>query len=439
MSSEKIKLANWVIENTLKHGANEAAVSTTKQRQVDIEFRDKKLDKLKESTQNSLTLQVYYDHKFSSHTTNDLKKETLKKFIEEAVASTKYLAQDKYRALPNSKYYPKKTDIDLKLLDKEYENVKPDFRINTAKEIEEIAMAQSDQIISTTAGYSDTYYETTKVHSNGFTGETKSTQFWAGAEVTVKDGEKGRPSDWYWGGARFLKDLPKAEKLAKEAVRRASRKIGQKKFESGKYTMLVENRTGGRLFGMLQGPLGGQALQQKSSYLDGMLNKKIASDILTMIDDPLIEKGLGSRFYDGEGLAAKKRMIIENGILINYYIDNYYGKKLGMEPTSGSTSNIVFNYGKKSLEEMIKEIKKGILVTSFIGGNSNNTTGDFSLGIVGQLIENGEIIAAVNEMNISGNGKDFWNKLVEVGNDPYPYSSRRIPTIMFEDINFSGI
>jgi PmbA protein len=439
MSSEKIKLANWVIENTLKNGANEAAVSITKQRQVDIEFRDKQLDKLKESTQNSLTLQVYYEHKFSSHTTNDLKQKTLKKFIEEAVTSTKYLAHDKFRELPDPKYYPKNIDKDLKLMDKNYDKVESDFRVNTAKEIEEIAMAQSDQIISTTAGYSDTYSETTKVHSNGFSGENKGTQFWAGAEVTVKDGEKGRPSDWYWGGARFLKDVPKPEKLGKEAVRRASRKIGQKKFDSGKYTMLVENRSGGRLFGMMQGPLGGQALQQKSSYLEGMLNKKIASDLLTMIDDPFIEKGLGSRLYDGQGLAAKKRMIIENGILNNYYIDNYYAKKLDLEPTSGSTSNIVFKYGEKSLDDMIKEVKKGILVTSFIGGNSNDTTGDFSFGIVGQLIQNGAISGAVNEMNISGNGKEFWNQLAEMGNDPYIFSSRRIPTMLFEDIDFSGI
>lgn len=437
--NEKIELANWVIKQTLKQGANEAAVSMSNQRQVDVEFRDKKLDKLKESTQNSLTLDIYYDHRFSSHSTNDLKKETLEKFIKEAVAATKYLAKDKYRELPDPKYYPQKTTKDLKLLDKTYEKVQSESRVQTAKEIEEIAMAESDKIISTTSGYSDIYYETVRVHSNGFTGETKGTQFWAGAEVTVKDGEKGRPSDWYWGGSRFLMDLPKPEKLGKEAVHRALRKIGQKKIESGKYPMIVENRSGGRLFGMLQGPLGGRALQQKSSYLEGMLNKKIASEILTMIDDPFIERGLGSRFYDGDGLAAKKRAIIENGILKNYYIGNYYGKKLGIEPTSGSSSNVVFNYGKKSLEEIIKEIPKGILVTGFIGGNSNSTTGDFSFGIVGQLIENGQITGAVNEMNISGNGKDFWNKLVVVGNDPYPYSSRRIPTLLFEDINFSGI
>jgi len=439
MSSEKVELANWVIKETKNCGANEAAVSISKQRQIDISFRDKKLENLKESTQNSLTLQVYADKKFSSHTTNDLKKETLTKFIEEAVASTKYLAKDEYRTLPDSKYYPRDFNKDLKLLDKKYDKVNSDERIQMAKEIEEIAMAQSDQIISSTTGYSDTFYETAKVHSNGFIGETKGTRFWAGAEVTVKDGEKGRPSDWYWGGTRFLNDLPKPEILAKEAVRRALRKIGQKKIESGKYDMIVENRAGGRLFSMLQEPLSGQALQQKSSYLDGMLNKQIASAKLTMTDDPFIEKGLGSRNYDGEGLAAKKRIIIENGILRNYYIDNYYAKKLEMLPTSGSTSNIIFNYGDKSADELIKLVKKGILVTGFIGGNSNSTTGDFSFGIVGQFIENGTIVGAINEMNISGNAQEFWKKLVEVGNDPYQFSSRQIPSLMFEEIHFAGI
>ena len=439
MSSEKIDLAQWAIKQTLKNGADEASVSITNQRSVDIEFRDKKLEKIKESTQNSLSLEIYYDHRYSSHSTNDLRKETLAKFIEQAVAATKYLSRDEYRALPDPKYYPKRTDGDLKLVDKSYENVESTSRVKVAKEIEAVAMAQSDKIISSTSGYSDVYYETARAHSNGFSGESKGTLFFAGAEVTVRDGDKGRPSDWYWSSARFRKDLPSPDIPGKEAARRALRKIGQKKIESGKYTMLVENRAGGRLLGIFQGPMSARALQQKSSFLEGMLNKKIASEHLTVIDDPFIEKGLGSQFYDGEGLATKKRVMIENGILRHYYIDNYYGKKLGMEPTTGSPSNIVFKYGSKSLDEMVKEIDKGILITGFIGGNSNSTTGDFSFGIVGLLVKKGEIIQPINEMNISGNAKELWQQLVAVGNDPYPYSSRQIPSMMFEGIDFSGL
>lgn len=125
-------------------------------------------------------------------------------------------------------------------------------------------------------------------------------------------------------------------------------------------------------------------------------------------------------------------------MLRQYYIDDYYGKKLGMEPTAGSPSNVVFELGTKSLEEMVKDIKRGILVNDFIGGNSNPTTGDFSYGILGLLIENGAVTRPVNEMNISGNAMDLWAGLVAVGNDPDPYDSVRSPSMLFEGVHFSG-
>jgi PmbA protein len=131
--------------------------------------------------------------------------------------------------------------------------------------------------------------------------------------------------------------------------------------------------------------------------------------------------------------------MIEKGILKSYYVDCYYGNKLGWEPTTGSISNMVFELGDKSLDELIAEMDRGILVTSFIGGNSNSTTGDFSYGIIGKYIENGKIVRPVNEMNISGNLTDLWNRLAAVGNDPYIYSSWRRPSMYFTDIHFSGI
>jgi PmbA protein len=308
-----------------------------------------------------------------------------------------------------------------------------------AEMIEAAALDQSDKLISVTSGYNDSFSETVRVTSNGFSGESTRTVFSAGAEATVRDQNGGRPQDWFYASARFQKDLPAPEELGEMAVKKALQKIGQKKIESGQYTMLVDNRSSSRLLGIFRGPMSGRALQQKSSYLDGMLNKKIASDKLTVIDDPFVKKGLGSRHFDGDCLATKRRVLIDKGVLKYFLIDDYYGKKLGMEPTTGSPSNLLFEYGQRSLEEMQRDIKKGILVTGFIGGNSNSTTGDYSFGIVGQLIENGKIIQAINEMNISGNAKDLWNKLVEMGNDPYPYSSWQRPSMMFEEIHFSGI
>ncbi len=120
-------------------------------------------------------------------------------------------------------------------------------------------------------------------------------------------------------------------------------------------------------------------------------------------------------------------------------MDTYYGKKLGIEPNSGSSTNILLEQGGKSLDELIAGMKKGILVNSFLGGNSNPTTGDFSFGIVGQYVEDGKIVKPVNEMNITGNLNEIWKRLAEVGNDPYIYSSWQIPSLYFTDVQFSGI
>lgn len=438
-NKERLQLAEWVMNYAVKSGADESSAVVYNSRDIEIEYRDKKLETMKESTRNFLSLQIYADKRYSGHSTNDLRKDSLEKFIQEAVAGTKFLTRDEFRALPDPKYYPEKTDTDLGLTDPNYEKVEASERKKTASEIEQVASSQSDMIISATAGYNDSYYEFARVHSNGFKGEGSGTFFSAGASVTVKDKNGGRPEDWFYATSRFRNELPSPEILGKNAAGRALKKIGQKKIESGIYEMLVENRAGARLLYMFYEPLSARALQQKSSFLEGMLGKQIASDKLTVIDDPLIRGGLGSRIFDDEGLKSQKKIIVEKGILKNFNVDNYYGKKIGMEPNSASPSNVLFEYGTRPLEEMIKDQKRAILVNGFIGGNSNSTTGDFSLGIVGFLIENGEIVKPINEMNISGNAKEFWKNLTEIGNDPYPYSSMKIPTMAFTGVNFSGL
>jgi len=130
--------------------------------------------------------------------------------------------------------------------------------------------------------------------------------------------------------------------------------------------------------------------------------------------------------------------MVEKGVLKDYYIDNYYGRKLGLAPTASGSSNLIFDYGNRSLDEMIKSIDKGIFVTSFNGGNSNGTTGDFSFGIGGMLIEKGKLTIPVYEMNITGNALDFWQKLIETGSDAYTVSSWQPSSMLFEGIHFAG-
>ena len=437
--AEKTRLAEWVASLAKKDGADEVSVDINNSREIEVEYRDGQLDKLKESKQNSLTLGIYAGSRYSSSSTNDLRRETVPDFIKNAIAETQYLGVDEFRSLPDPEYYPKETPGDLNINDPQYESITSEQRVGLSRKIEEAALSLSDQIISVTSSYGDTYYETVKLHSNGFSGSSKGTYYQMGASATVRDPDGGRPEDYCSVTVRHFDSLLNPEDVGKEAVERALAKVGQTKIDSGRYAALIENRVAGMVLRRLLSPMGARAIQQKQSCLQGKLNEKIASASLTLTDDPLMPGGMNSRYYDSEGLALQKRTLIEKGVLKTYLVDNYYGRKLEIKPNTGSTSNLTFAQGSRSLEAMIKRMKMGILINGFIGGNMNPVTGDFSFGIIGILIRDGKRAKPINEMNISGNILDFWKLLDETGNDPYTYSSILSPTLRFRDIQLSGV
>jgi PmbA protein len=436
-TQEKYALADQVIEYALKKGAQQVSVAIDDSLSNDIEIRDQQLDKLTESNRNSLNISLYVDKKYSSHSTNRLKKEDLFKFIDEAIASTRFLAEDEFRMLPDPELYYKGGGSELNVYDTKLESVDAKTKIDLANQVMNEAFKKDERIISVSSFYSDSLSNRVLVTSNGFKGDEARSNVSLYATVSVK-ADSGRPSDYWYESALFFDKLKKTE-IGKKALERALQKIGPKKIKSGKYAMIVENRAAGNLLGPFYNALQGYNVYQKQSFLAGSQGKSVASAVMTVHDDPSIPSGPGSRLFDDEGLASAKRVIVDGGVLQSFYIDNYYGKKLGMKPTSGSTSNVVFKLGNRDAATMTGNIKMGILVTGFNGGNCNGSTGDFSYGIDGFLIENGKIIHPLNEMNITGNMKQFWLNLIEAGNDIIEGSSFKIPSLMFDKVDFSGI
>jgi PmbA protein len=225
----------------------------------------------------------------------------------------------------------------------------------------------------------------------------------------------------------------------KEAALRTLELMGGKKIATETLPVIIENRNVQRVLSGFLSAMSGTALQQKRSFLLEKKGKKLGSDIFALIDDPHVTGGLGSRLYDNDGFATKSRSMIKKGVLNEYYIDWYRSRKLKVEPTTGSSSNLILAPGKRSVGEIMKDLGRGILINGFIGGNSNANTGDFSVGITGRLFEKGEFIQAVAEMNIADNHLQFWNKLAEAANDPWIYSNFRMPSLVFTDIVVSGL
>ena len=436
-TNEKYKLADLIIEHAKKSGAEQVSVSIEDNRSIDIEIRDQKIDSLKESNQSNLTISIFADKKYSSHSTNRMKKEELLPFIDEAIIATRYLAEDEFRSLPEPDLYYKGEGPELNIYDPGLDNVDTKAKIGIANQALNEAYKKDDRIISVSSYYSDGISNRVMVTSNGFKGDTASSWISLNVSVSVKS-DSGRPSDYWNENALFFDKLEKSD-IGKKALERTLNKIGPKKIASGKYPVIIENRVARNMCGPIFQSLQGRSLYQKQSFLADKKDKPVAASILTVYDDPLINSGFGSQLFDGEGLAAVRRPVIEKGVLKNYYINNYYGKKLGMKLTSGSSSNIIFDTGSRGMDEMISSMKRGVLITGFIGGNCNGSTGDFSYGIEGFLIENGKKVHPVNEMNISGNMNEFWFKLTEVGNDVVENSSFKTPSLMFEKVDLSGI
>jgi PmbA protein len=438
MDPALINLAEQTLDHALRQGAAEAAVWVSRARFIQLKRREGRVETLRASTSRGLSVALFVEGRYSSNATGLLEPGRVRFFVDQTLAMTRRLAPDPHRALPDPALYGP-TDAALDLEDPGYDGLAMDGREVMLEEVEGAARDVSGEIISVTAEMVTQASESLQIHSNGFRGEHRATSFLLGGTVTVRDGDDRRPEDHCWTVARHLGDLPTPREVGQLAARRALERRGSRKVESRPMTMVVENRAAGRLVASLLEPLSGAALQQRRSCFEGKLDQVVAAPSLTLTDEPLLPRGLGSRAYDGDGLAACPRPVFVAGRLRSYFIDVYYGRKLGVAPTSGSASNLTLLPGERTPQELLGAVERGILVTGFLGGNANAATGDFSFGVRGHAIRDGALEHPISEMNITGSHTTLWHALREVGNDPYPYSSLRIPTLVFDDVQFSGV
>lgn len=438
MSAELKDRAAQAVELAQKSGAQDAWSTASQSRDVQFEYRDGNLEKVKDTTSQNLDIRIYAGGRYSSHSTTDLSPNRLQDFITEAVAITGALEPDEYRRItPESLFTDRPTD-DLDLVDASVQSLNREQRIAWCRALDEVAH-QNERVISATSGVYDGTQRSASASSNGFLDEQQSTYCWFGAEVTLRDRGDKRAEDAFYAGGAHVVDLPDPEKVGTIALERTLSRLDSEKGPTVKAPMVVDSRAAASLIGRLLGSANARSVQQGRSFWAPLVDEEAFSKKLTIIDDPLIKRGLASRHYDNEGISSRALPIVENGVVRNIYVDTYYGRKGNMTPTTGSPSNRVVKLGGQSLEQLLGEAGAGVYVTSWLGGNADSTTGDFSLGLRGHMIEDGKIGRPVGEMNVTGNLRDLFTRLELVGNDPYPYSSTLAPSLVFADVDFSGV
>lgn len=438
---DALDLAAHVVKTGQALGAAEVTAAVSEGSNVNLIRRDGRIEQASESSTRRLSISLLVDDRWSSHSTSDLRPAALETFLQRAVAATRYLEPDADRALPEAALCGRGASEEaLDHNDPAHADWTADNRAALAEKLEEALLAQKgDNFVSGSVHVADGSGKYAQVTSHGFSETTAGAWFMSGSEVTLSDADGRRPEGSSFYATRHLADMPTIDRIVAETMERANEAVGAGPIESGKYPMILLNRVARRVLGTLAGPMSGYAIHHGRSCLAEKQGETIGSRFLTIEDDPTIPRGLGSTPWDDDLMIARPRTILREGVIESFYIDVYHARKLGREPTTGSSSNWIIPPGDMSWQEIAKAFPKAILVTGFLGGNANGLTGDFSFGVRGRLVENGELTKPLSEMNVAGNLLEIFHQLAAVGNDPWLYGSCRSPSLLFEDVQFSGL
>lgn len=436
-----LERAERVVQQAKALGADEVNVGVSRATEVSLVRRAGKVEQATQATSQSVSIALLVEDRYGVHSTSDLRPEALHAFLVNAIAATRVLEPEVERRLaPGEQCGRGSSDERLDMVDASWEALTAEQRRATAEELEARvdALPGRDKVLSATVHVGDSAGESVRVMSNGFVGRHATTGFGIGAEMTLQDTDGRRPEGYAFYSALHHGDLPGLQHIADRCWERSAERLGSGPIASGRMPMLLDRQVAGRILGVLGGPLSGSELHQGRSFLAGKLGTSIAASNFTLLDDPTIPRGLGSRPWDGDAFPAKPMPVIEGGVLKNYYIGLYYGRKLGMAPTTGARSNWVVPAGTQSPSQLVAGLPRCFHVTGFLGGNSNGLTGDFSFGVQGVLLEDGVPVKSLSEMNVSGNIADVLQRFVAAGNDTWTYGGLRTGSLLFDDVSFSG-
>ena len=404
----------------------------------DINIRNGQIEKMLHASATSLAMNLLIDGRDGFFYTNNVQPEALRPFIRNAAETTRMLEPDESRTLADPSRYYKGEGPDLKIFDATLSTIDPAEKLRLAKQNNQEGLLLQPNLISFQTHYTDRQHQAHYLISNGFQGYEESSRCTLTSIATAEGADGQHPADG-WGETRiFFQDMP-LEGIAKVAIDRTLRKIGGKPTRSGQYQMILESPIVGSFLQPILNAMNGQYLHGKMSFLADKLHQQVLSPLINIVDDPLIPGTRGACYFDYDGVATERRTLFTEGVLDTYFIDTIFAKKLGMKPTTQGTHHLVMQSGEQTLQQLIDNAENAIMVTDFNGGNCDPSTGNFSYGIEGFLIQDGQIVQPVSGMNITGNILDVWQRVTALGNDFDPWETELLPSIVFADVNFGGL
>ncbi|MFW8593667.1 TldD/PmbA family protein [Cribrihabitans neustonicus] len=440
-------LCHALIEAARKAGADAADAMAAEGSSLSIEVRESKLEHAERSDGTDVGLRVFVGKRQALVSSSDTRPETLTAMAERAVAMAREAPEDPYAGLADPSQLAQHWDIAaLELTDPAGEPAPADLQDDAlAAEAACQAVEGITQVQSAAAGYGRHHVHLAA--TNGFSGGYQRTGRSLSCTGIAGTGT-GMERDYDGDSRTFQSDLRKPEEIGRTAGERAVARLGARKPKTGSFPVLFDERISSSLIGHLLSAVNGAAVARGSSWLKDAQGEQVLPEALSVIEDPHRPRIAGSRPFDGEGLATRRRAIVAEGILDGWILDLASARKLGLESTanaargiggvpSPSTWNIALTQGEASRQDLITQMGTGLLVTSMIGSTINPNTGDYSRGASGFWVENGEIAYPVNECTIAGNLRDMLRRIVPA-NDARTHLSTVVPSLLIEGMTLAG-
>lgn len=418
-------------------GATSACVSANHDVGFGVDVRMGETETVQFSEDAGVSVTVYIGNQKGSSNSTDTTDTALQTMVQHAYEIAKVSAMDKAFGLPEKELMA--TNIpDLDLMHPW--DINPEKAIDLALECETKALSldkrieNSDGVHVASASMAHGF-----ANSHGFHGVIHGTRHTISCSLIAKE-NGAMQRDYEYTTSRNPENLLTIDKLADNVVLNTVNRLGAKKIKTQKLPVIFSNRVSAGLIGNFIGAISGGNLYRKNSFLLNSLGTKIFPDNICIHEQPYLLQALGSSPYDAEGIATRNNLIIENGILNQYILSTYSARKLGLETTanSGGVFNLTVDATMNSLDEILKTMQTGILVTELMGQGVNILTGDFSRGASGFWVENGEIKFPVEEITIAGNLKDMFLNIGAIGSDINNNSALRCGSILIESMIVAG-
>ena len=451
MSTKKLNdkdIMNLLIDTAITNGATNADCILSRSRGVSITRRLGKDENIQRYEDFDTGLRVFVDNKISSVSTNENSEEALKEVAKRAVEMAKIAPEDEYSLIASKELLQQfsiQEDINIDC----YDAVEPSTDVirDRASEVEDIALNVKGITNSDGADASWGEGETLLMTSNGFFGSSKRSNHSVSVVVIAeKNGKMER--DYDYSSKVYGEDLKDGKNIGLEAAKKTLARIGARKPGTGQYPVIFDPRVSRSIASHFASAINGSSIARRTSFLKDSLNNKIANRSITLIDDPFLKRGLGSRLFDAEGLGTSKHVLIRDGVLENWLLDLSSAKQLNILPTANAkrgisgppspgTTNLSILPGEETPESLISSVSNGFYITDMIGSSVSMVTGDYSRGASGFWIKNGELSYPITEATIAGNLKEMF-KTLKPANDLNYLHSINCPTILIEGMTIAG-